>query len=276
MSRRYGGKGRRIALAATCGLSLLVTAQTGLAESSAEKAKQLASELGLELGGQTRLRGEVDARDFDSDTQPDEAVSSRVRLQVGVEPIENIRAFVQVQDVRIWGEENNTLADSDADGFDLHQGYMVIDDLFGYGLQIQGGRQEVNFGEQRLVGAVDWTQNARSLDGILIKKEIEGIGWIQPFWFMIDEDDYIEGTIRQLDRNADEARTDDEWFAGVHSAWKVASIMTMEPHYYFLKDGDEDLELHTFGFYLHGASEVDSDLTLTVQRDLRLSDWRSR
>ena len=220
MTGRFGGKATHIALTLVSGLSLLVMAETGLAESSAEKAKQLASELGLELGGQIRLRGEVDARDFDSDTQTDEAVSSRVRLQVGVEPIEKIRAVVQVQDVRIWGEEIDTLADSDADAFDLHQGYLVIDDLFGSGLQIQGGRQEVNFGEQRLVGAVDWTQNARSLDGILMKKEIDGIGWIQPFWFMIDEEDDVEGdrppTLPAMPTRSARTTT---WFAGVHSAW---------------------------------------------------------
>ena len=58
-----------------------------------------------------------------------------------------------------------------ANGLDLHQGYISLgsqgDGLFG-----RFGRQEVNFGGQRLVGAVGWTQQ------LLVK--YKGLDWL---WF---------------------------------------------------------------------------------------------
>jgi hypothetical protein len=83
----------------------------------------------------------------------------------------DVSIFIQIQDVRIWGEETNTLSDFFANGLDLHQGYISLgsqgDGLFG-----RFGRQEVNFGGQRLVGAVGWTQQGRSFDGA----RLEGAG----------------------------------------------------------------------------------------------------
>ena len=37
-----------------------------------------------------------------------------------------MRAFAQIQDVRVWGEETNTLADFSADRFDLHQAWVEL------------------------------------------------------------------------------------------------------------------------------------------------------
>ena len=39
----------------------------------------------------------------------------------------NLSAFVQIQDVRLWGSESNTLGDFSADGLDLHQGSASIE-----------------------------------------------------------------------------------------------------------------------------------------------------
>ena len=256
-------KRSRIAVAAVFGLSLLVAAQVSGASDSVEKVKELANELGLELGGQARLRAEFDARDMDSGTNSDEAVSSRMRLSLGAEPIEDVRGFVQIQDVRVWGGYNLPGHDSSTeDEFELSQGFIVIDDIFGSGIQVQGGRQEVNFGEQRLIGALDWSQRPRSFDGILLKKEFDGVGWIQPFWFALDEEDYVTSTGNLLS-DYDRGATEDSWLAGFHSVWEPCDFAVVEPHYYFLKDERNVFkqDRHTFGVYVHGASEIDSDLT---------------
>ncbi len=69
-----------------------------------------------------------------------------------------------LQDVRRWGEETNTLGDFDANGLDLHEGFLnwkVRD-----GLSFKVGRQEVSMHEHRLIGTVGWAQQARSFDAI--------------------------------------------------------------------------------------------------------------
>jgi len=76
-----------------------------------------------------------------------------------------VTAFVQVQDVRFFGEETSTLADYRADNFDLHQGWVQLGTEESLAL-VRVGRQEAVFGGERLIGAVGWTQQGRSFDGV--------------------------------------------------------------------------------------------------------------
>jgi len=113
------------------------------------------------LGGQVRprmeSRSEADVRET--------FTSMRVRAQMQALLTRDVRVFIQVQDVRLFGEETSTLGDFRADGFDLHQGYLQ----WGFGQDVETelrvGRQALVLGEQRLVGAVNWTQQGRSFDG---------------------------------------------------------------------------------------------------------------
>lgn len=71
-------------------------------------------------------------------------------------------AFVQIQDVRLWGEELSTL-EADADMIDVHQAWLQIGDG---SLWLRAGRQEIALGGERLVGAVNWLQQGRTFDAL--------------------------------------------------------------------------------------------------------------
>lgn len=119
------------------------------------------------IGGQVRPRYE--ARSMRSDgvrVSGDGSTSMRVRatIRAALEGFGNV--MIQLQDVRTWGEEEDTLGDFSAGQFDLHQGYVEIPDLAGQQASLRLGRQEMGLGEQRLVGSVDWTQQGRSFDGV--------------------------------------------------------------------------------------------------------------
>ena len=71
-----------------------------------------------------------------------------------------IRTMMQIQDVRLFGtppgfDDGSTLA--------LHQGILEIGDDRGY---VRVGRQEINYGNQRMIGALDWLMAARSFDAV--------------------------------------------------------------------------------------------------------------
>jgi len=89
------------------------------------------------------------------------AVTQRARAGLRME-LGDVSAFVEIQDVRIWGEETDTLGDFSANGLDLHQGFVAVQ--LTDGLKLTVGRQEVNWLNQRLVGSVAWIEQARSLD----------------------------------------------------------------------------------------------------------------
>ena len=117
----------------------------------------------VEIGGQIRPRAEF--RD-PVGAGGDGFVSMRVRAQISAKLDRHVGVFIQVQDVRLWGEETSTLADFNADNFDLHQGYLEVRSEGNTWVGARVGRQEVDFGGQRLVGAVDWAQQGRAFDGL--------------------------------------------------------------------------------------------------------------
>lgn len=116
------------------------------------------------LHGQIRPRYEF--RDPFFGGGRDEFTSMRVRAAVQAALDPGVDLFIQLQDVRTWGEETNTLGDYRADNLDVHQAYIRYTPAELDWLTATLGRQETNFGGQRLVGAVDWTQQARSFDGV--------------------------------------------------------------------------------------------------------------
>lgn len=97
---------------------------------------------------------------------PDEFTSMRVRLGLRALVDPSLTIFVQLQDVRIWGEESSTTGDFSADNLDLHQAYLRYSSRSRPWFAATVGRQETSFGGQRLVGAVDWLQQGRAFDGV--------------------------------------------------------------------------------------------------------------
>ncbi len=98
--------------------------------------------------------------------------SQRTRLGMALKAdVLTVRAVAQ--DVRLWGEEANTLTDFNADNFDMHIATAAVEMADRATLTV--GRQEVGVHEHRLIGTVGWAQQARSFDGGLFN--YKGSGW---------------------------------------------------------------------------------------------------
>ncbi len=228
-------------------------------------APALAQATSIEVGGQVRYRGEYDLRDFNPDTNADYLNTQRTRLNVKYDN-ERYHGYVEVQDVRIWGEEMDTLQDASADSLDMHQAFLKVDDVLGTGVSVQVGRQEINFADQRLVGAVNWTQNARSLDGIVLSRSFGKQGVVIPFYLQLSESDFTDA-VHGSKVTADEGKDEDTWVTGFHSVWTVAKDHSFQPHVYYLHSGvGDNLNLYTLGFYYTGVSgDVSYDFTADYQ-----------
>jgi len=124
-------------------------------------------------GAQIFLRAEGRINpDFDAaaNTPPDVAqVLERARLQLGA-TWGVVGGFVQLQDARNWGFEGTT--SSNEANTDLHQGWMEIAGaiprrkLSG---SIRAGRQEIDWGSQRMIGSFLWAPIARSFDALRLQ-----------------------------------------------------------------------------------------------------------
>jgi hypothetical protein len=91
---------------------------------------------------------------------------NRIRLNVNLQPREWLKVVVQAQDARAWGKNQSPAAPPYEDVMDLRLGYLEVGDAEKRTLAIRLGRQELNFGEQRLVGSADWLNTARSFDAV--------------------------------------------------------------------------------------------------------------
>lgn len=121
--------------------------------------------------GQIRYRYAATDKDFDDETGFGSATVLRSRLNAKFKPNEHVKALIQIQDSRAYGEELSTLNDGSADNLDVHQAYFVISDFAVPKLSLKMGRFEAVYGPQRLIGAVGWHNIGRSFDGVVLNYE---------------------------------------------------------------------------------------------------------
>lgn len=125
----------------------------------------------FELSGQIRTRGEINAKDFNSDTDPNSYTYMRTRLNAKFMPLDHIDVLITIQDSRIWGTEGdlvngpfkNTLNDNES--LDLYQAFFNWKSINGSNFGLIAGRLGLSFANQRLVGTVGWHNSGRAFDG---------------------------------------------------------------------------------------------------------------
>ncbi len=127
----------------------------------------------VSVSGQVRHRTEYTGKDFDSNRDNVWFHLLRTRINMTANPAEDVKAFVQFQDSRFFGSETNTLTDGSADAMDVHQAFFQVDNVFDSKFSARIGRQEIIVGNERLMGAVGWSNIGRSFDGVRFMHELE-------------------------------------------------------------------------------------------------------
>lgn len=205
----------------------------------------------LTVGAQYRLRYEAQIDlDLDDDTRPgvNDFFTQRARFALGFDLSERLSMFLQLQDVREWGEETNTLLDYRADGLDMHQAWAEVRQTPGLGGTTRLGRTEFSLGDQRLVGAVDWKSQARSFDGIVQTWTASGGDTLQAWAFQIRE------TASPATVN------DDMWFFGAQASGRCCAHTQGDVYLMLLHDdgiapGATQNRVTLGTRWVHGAGE---------------------
>lgn len=131
------------------------------------------AEVTKETEPSTRISGEVRIRDEvkwglytpadPMGTTEVEFAHMRSRVQVDATISEHVSAVVQFQDVRNLGEGGSTTAD--AEGVDLKRGMIVIKNIADQPVSLELGRIVLFYGDQRLIGHLEWFDQGRTYDG---------------------------------------------------------------------------------------------------------------
>lgn len=124
------------------------------------------------LRGEIRHRFELDGKMSarDDEKRFGDYHLLRSRAQVTYAPVSDVEGVIQLQDSRFFGQENGASGrgtlDANAPALDLHQAYVTVQNLFKSGVSLRFGRQELNYGNERLIGSVGWSNTGRSFDAI--------------------------------------------------------------------------------------------------------------
>jgi hypothetical protein len=204
--------GRRAALLAAL---LCVAAPSPLRAQEAGDSPDPAPTLAFD--GELRLRGEADGRTVG--VGDDYAVLSRLRMGARVGWSDWIRVYARLQDARAWGEESSTLTDASADALDIHEAWAELGRPEEIAARL--GRQELALADERLVGAVGWTNTGRSFDGARAHGRLGDVAWTA-FWMNVAERDSL--TSIGLDPQGNQGRDDDGWLLGAHAATDAGPV----------------------------------------------------
>jgi hypothetical protein len=111
--------------------------------------------------------------------------SQRARLNIGYTGY-RYKFYTALQDVRVWGQDASTVnrytIDAN-DGILLHEAWVdlsLVDTLSTIqNLSLKIGRQEIAYDDQKVLGSLDWLQQARRHDAIVLKYANKG--WTADF-----------------------------------------------------------------------------------------------
>jgi len=120
----------------------------------------------LKFGAELRGRAEANAGIGFVAGRHDGYYLHRLRLSASVEPERRLRLYLQVQDSQAPALSRRPAPAGVLNTLDLRQAYLELGAQDAAGFRLRLGRQELAFGEERLVGAAGWGNVGRSFDAV--------------------------------------------------------------------------------------------------------------
>lgn len=173
----------------------------------------------IKVGGEFRTRFELRVNDDLSSPTPDNDafVLLRTRVYLDLNPTSYVRLFAMFQDSETLGQ--STALIKTPDRHKLYQAFLYLKNEAPLVTSLKMGRQELIYGDERLIGAFNWSNLGRSFDGAVLRLENEKF-WLDLFGTRI----HPGGKEQQ--------------FAGGYGHWK----------------GFPQGELEAYALYLHGSN----------------------
>lgn len=228
-----------------------------------------ASAADVSLSGQYRLRGEYrDNVDFNEDAGDDRASwAQRVRVTANAKATDDTSVKVTVQDTRTWGA-TGVLTDATTsttvgaatvttpnNSVDLHEAYVNINNLLDSPVSFRAGRQELAYGDERVIGSFNWSNNGRAFDAFKLMYSTDAINV-----------DVFAATISEDSADTDATLNDDTDLNGIYATLKQIIPNNTLDVYLLHQTDNVDLTRYTVGARLKGAAAgVDYTVELPFQ-----------
>jgi hypothetical protein len=176
--------------------------------------------------GPVRYRHEYrDDADFRADLDDsDHRDLLKVGFGLDMQLLEGVRARAQARVTRTWGRDVEPDVRVDLygqDHLDLYEGFADLT-LPGSPLSVKVGRQVFSYGEERLIGPLEWVQNARSFDAVRARVALEK-GFVDGWYGRLVQ---FEGPD---DRNANRPIDTTDFF-GLYGSIQATPEVLLEPY----------------------------------------------
>jgi hypothetical protein len=183
-----------------------------------------------DIGGQVRGRfeaksgfavpGTAGAADFSRATPDNHYWLLREKVHVGWRPASWLSVFGEGRDSSSWNDDRTP--EPEEDSIDLHQAFLALGNPREFPLAAKVGRQELRYGDERLVGAFDWNNLGRVFDAAKLRFENDTL-WADAF----------AGRVVLANDGEFNVANDYDWFSGVYASSQKL-VPKQETQLYFL------------------------------------------
>jgi hypothetical protein len=177
----------------------------------------------LSFSGEYRMRVEgFDGGGFKADTR-DAYALNRVRLNMRVSPTYWMRFQFQAQDAQAFGKNAKPDAPPFENTIDMRQAYAEFGKAEAPLFLLRVGRQELVFGEQRLIGHLNWTNTSRSFDAARLT--------LQHTRYKVDL--FAASVVNLREGTADKSSGGNDIHGAYGSITKIVPNATLEPYVFW-------------------------------------------
>lgn len=189
---------------------------------------------------QEKIRFESRENNFDFNDSVDSLTDdswflNRARLGMKFSPTPFISLYVQGQDTREWDSDRpdiiGSLGAEGNDSFDLRQAYIEIGGAK-KGLSAKIGRQTLLYGDERLVGPLEWANQSRTFDAVKLRYAADK-WWVEAFASSVVK--FTDGDFNESDW-LDDSDTRDQTFSGLYFSTTALGKQTTDLYLFHLDE----------------------------------------
>jgi Alginate export len=176
-----------------------------------------------------------------------------------------IGATVQLQDARVADKSVGPTAAPFSAAFDLRQAYADLGDAK-MPVSARLGRQEIAFGDQRLLGHANWLNAGRTFDAARVTLRSKPL----------QLDLFAASVVRVLEDEFDKSGSGNRFAGAYASSGRIVPLGTAEPYVFYRRDVNQRAETGSFGtldqvttgarFAGRLPARLDYNIELDVQR----------
>lgn len=201
----------------------------------------------LRLSGMMRIRPEIKSNNgfVDGRANTSDFIAQKTWVTLMGNPLTGLGFKITLQDARIWGGESGSIGgvSTQSLGIGLREAYFDAGFAENSPFHLLLGRQKISFGDQRLFGALDWSNVGRSFDAVQLTWKNDSVDL--HLWGSV----LTEYNAGDLPLTSAYQGLSEIYYNGIYNTMKFGSLFLLDVYYADKIDARDSttLKLHALG-----------------------------